>query len=140
MEIRLASSNDTAFLFEMNERFNGAGSTSKELLADSIANNGQEAVFIASVDGAAAGFCCAQLFKSMCYRSYYAEITELFVEETYRKQGVATALLAFAEDYFKDKNVKGYQLFTGKQNEIAQAFYEKNGYIQSEERMYRKRL
>ncbi|MNV96861.1 putative acetyltransferase [compost metagenome] len=68
------------------------------------------------------------------------EITELFVEEKYRKQGVATALMGFAEDYFKDKNVKGYQLFTGKQNEIAQAFYEKNGYAKSEEQMYRKRL
>ncbi|ASA25793.1 GNAT family N-acetyltransferase [Paenibacillus donghaensis] len=76
----------------------------------------------------------------MCYRSYYAEITELFVVEEYRKQGVATALMASAEDYFKDKNVKGYQLFTGKQNEIAQAFYEKNGYTQSEEQMYRKRV
>lgn len=140
MEIRLANSNDAASLFEMNERFNGAGSTSKELLADSIANNLQEAVFIATVDGSAAGFCCAQLFKSMCYRSYYAEITELFVEEAYRRQGVATALMVFAEDYFKDKNVRGYQLFTGKQNEIAQAFYEKNGYTKSEEQMYRKRV
>lgn len=140
MEIRLAGPNDAASLFEMNERFNGAGNTSQELLEDSIANNGQETVFIATVDGAAAGFCCAQLFKSMCYRSFYVEITELFVEEKYRKQGGATALMGFAEDYFKDKNVKGYQLFTGKQNEIAQAFYEKNGYVKSEEQMYRKRL
>lgn len=140
MEIRLADKNDAAALFEMNERFNGAGSTSKELLADSLENNGQEAVFIATVDGAAAGFCCAQLFKSMCYRSYYAEITELFVAEEYRKQGVATALMAFAENYFKDKNVKGYQLFTGKQNQVAQVFYEKNGYTKSEEQMYRKRM
>lgn len=140
MKIRLANKNDVASLFEMNERFNGAGSTSKELLADSIENNSQEAVFIAIVDDAAAGFCCAQVFKSMCYRSYYAEITELFVIEEYRKQGVATALMAFAEDYFKDKNVQGYQLFTGKQNEMAQAFYEKNGYSKSEEQMYRKRM
>jgi len=140
MEIRLTNPNDAASLFEMNERFNGAGSTSKELLADSIANNLQEAVFIATVDGAAAGFCCAQLFKSMCYRSYYAEITELFVEEAYRKQGIATALMAFAEEYFKDKKVRGYQLFTGKQNEIAQAFYEKNGYTKSEEQMFRRRV
>lgn len=71
-----------------------------------------------------AGFCCAQLFKSMCYCSFHAEITELFVEEEYRKQGVAIALMTFAEDYFKDKNVKGYQLFTGEQNEIAQALAE----------------
>lgn len=140
MEIRLANPNDAALLFEMNERFNGTGSTTKELLADSIANNSQEAVFIATVDGGTAGFCCVQLFKSMCYRSCYAEITELFVEEAYRQQGVATALMGYAEDYFRDKNVKGYQLFTGKQNKIAQAFYEKNGYTPSAEQMYRKRL
>lgn len=140
MKIRLANLNDAAALFKMNEHFNGAGSTTKELLADSIVNNMQEAVFIATVDGEAAGFCCVQLFKSMCYRSYYAEITELFVEEAYRQQGVATALMGYVEDYFRDKHVKGYQLFTGKQNEIAQAFYEKNGYTQSTEQMYRKRL
>lgn len=140
MQIRLADIGDVDSLFELNELFNGVGCTTKELIADSILNNSQETVFVAVVDDRTVGFCCVQLFKSMCYSSYYAEITELFVKEEYRKQGIATALMAFAEEYFKTQNVVGYQLFTGKNNKTAQAFYEKIGYKRTDELMYRKRL
>ncbi|REJ31273.1 GNAT family N-acetyltransferase [Caldibacillus debilis] len=139
MEIRLATIHDVDSLFELNEQFNGQGVTTKELMADSLMNNDQEKVFLVFVDGVPAGFCCVQLFKSVCYATNYAEITELFVREAYRRRGVGTALLAFAEDYFKDKNVKGFQLLTGKNNKAAQAFYEKNGYQRSEEWLYRKK-
>jgi ribosomal protein S18 acetylase RimI-like enzyme len=75
----------------------------------------------------------------MCYSSNYAEITELFVDEAYRRIGIATALMQAAENYFKDDNIGGFQLFTGGDNYTAQTFYEKSGYVKTSEIMYRKR-
>lgn len=140
LRVRIACIQDVPALFDMNERFNGPGSTTKELLADAIRHNSQETVLIAAIDGAPAGFCCVQFMKSMCYSVCYAEITELFVKEECRRQGVASALMACAEEAFQGQQIGGYQLFTGKTNTVAQRFYEQSGYVPSEERMYRKRL
>jgi len=140
MDIRLAEATDAEELFQMNELFNGRGSTSIEALRKSLHENRQEAVFVAAINNKVVGFCCVQLFISMCYSQNYVELTELFVKEDYRNHGAATALLMYIEAYYKDANIGGYQLFTGKKNDIAQRFYEKNGYIKTDEIMYRKKL
>lgn len=140
MNFRIADKSDIDALFELNELFNGIGCTTKEQLSESIQNNKQEAVFVASAGDIAVGFCCVQLFKSMCYYLNYAEITELFIKEEYRKKGVATALMTHVEEYFKGQNICCCQLFTGAHNNIAQTFYEKIGYKRSNELMYRKRI
>ena len=140
MELRIATEVDIDKLFEMNEEFNGKNCTTKELLRKSIIANEQEVVCIAYAEGVAAGFICGQLFKSMCYAVNYAEITELYVREKYRRQDVATELMNYIENVFKAQNIKGFQLFTGKNNTIAQVFYEKLGYKKTDEIMYRKRL
>ncbi len=138
--VRKAQASDVPALFAMNELFNGPGSTTLELLTEAILHNIRETVLIAEVNGEPAGFCCVQLSVSMCYDTNYIEITELFVREEYRRQGVASALMASAESFFKDQRVRSFQLFTGKTNTTAQRFYELQGYIRSDELMYRKRL
>lgn len=138
-EIRKAEPSDVKDLFKLNEDFNGKGITQLELLENSIINNDQEIVFIATVNNKAIGFCCVQIFKSMCYSKYYAEITELYIDENFRRMGVATKMFEFIEEYFKDKSICSYQLFTGKNNTVAQLFYENRGYVKSDEIMYRKR-
>lgn len=140
VEIRKADPSDAKDLFKLNEDFNGKGITQLELLKNSIINNEQEIVFIATANNKAIGFCCVQIFKSMCYSRYYIEVTELYVNEKYRRSGIATKMFEYIEEYFKDKNIVGYQLFTGKNNTVAQLFYEKRGYVKSDEIMYRKRL
>ena len=69
-----------------------------------------------------------QIFKSMCYSKYYAEITELYVDEGFRRMGIAAKIFEYVEEYFRNKNIT-----------VAQSFYEKQGYIKSNEIMYRKR-
>jgi len=140
MELRIATGIDADNLFELNMEFNGKNCTTIDLLKKSIDTNDQEYICIAYFDGVAAGFVCGQLFKSMCYATNYAEITELYVREEYRNRGVATELMNFIENAFIDNDIKGFQLFTGKENANAQAFYEKQGYIKTDEMMYRKRL
>ena len=138
--IRKAKISDAEELFRLNEDFNANGATELSLLKNSLINNEQEIVFVALLDNKTVGFCCVQIFKSMCYSQYYAEITELYIDENFRHLGIATKMFEFIEDYFKDKNICGYQLFTGEDNVVAQAFYEKQGYVKSSEMMYRKRL
>ncbi len=137
--IRIGVEKDAAELNRLNTVFNGVGNISDEFIALSIRNNDQEQVFVAEHGEQLVGFCCVQLFKSFCYDSNYAEITELFVDEQYRRKGIATQLMKYAQDYYADKNIVGFQLFTGGKNISAQRFYECLGYLKTDEIMYRKR-
>jgi energy-coupling factor transporter ATP-binding protein EcfA2 len=78
--IRAAVEKDAAALNRLNTVFNGVGNITEEVIAHSILNNDREQVFVAECDNTLVGFCCVQLFKSFCYDSNYAEITELFVD------------------------------------------------------------
>lgn len=138
--IRKAIISDAEELFRLNEDFNDKGVTQLSLLKKSLLNNDQEMVFVALVNNKIVGFCCVQIFKSMCYSKYYAEITELYIDKNFRRMGIAAKMFEFIEEYFKDENIGGYQLFTGEDNHVAQSFYEKQGYVKSSEIMYRKRL
>jgi ribosomal protein S18 acetylase RimI-like enzyme len=137
---RLANESDIENLFVLNELFNGENCTTKDLLKKSIVTNEQEIVCITYDGEIAIGFCCGQIFKSMCYSSYYGEITELFVEEKYRRQGVAKSLMEFLESMFISRKIKSFQLFTDEDNKTAQVFYEALGYKKSPELQYRKRI
>ncbi|MBO5338055.1 MAG: GNAT family N-acetyltransferase [Lachnospiraceae bacterium] len=67
--------------------------------------------------------------KSFCYDEYMPEITEVYVNPTYRKKGIASKMITFAEDYCaKNYPLHKYELLTGKKNLIAQAVYGKLGY------------
>lgn len=140
MQVRSAHERDTDSLFELNEQFNGKGTATREWIRDSILNNHQEYVFVAVIHNEAVGFCCVQLSKSMCYMSDYAEITELYVSEKHRNKKVATELFNFIEYYFSSRKIRDFQLLAGRNNKIAQIFYERLGYKKADEWMYRKSI
>ena len=137
--IRLAQVSDAPELLKLNDLFNGEGCNSLSAIKKSLSSNEQEIVCIATDKDMLVGFCCGQIFKSMCYRVNYGEITELFVLESYRRHGVASGLIAFVEAEFQKREINHFQLFTGKSNERAQTFYRALGYVESSEIMFRKR-
>ena len=137
--IRLAQGSDAPGLLNLNDLFNGEGCNSISGIEKSLSSNAQELVCVAADKDMLVGFCCGQIFKSMCYRANYGEVTELFVLESYRRQGVASGLMAFIEAEFQKQEINHFQLFTGKSNETAQTFYRVQGYIESSEMMFRKR-
>lgn len=139
ISVHKATPKDSAALFVLNEELNGVGCTSLELVEASLANNTQELVFIATLQGVPAGFCCVQLYKSMCYDRNYAEVTEFFIDEKYRRQGVGTKLMKQMEQYFAREDLAGFQLLTGDDNWPARSFYESLAYKKTGEIMYRKR-
>lgn len=136
---RLAQLSDAPQLIHLNDSFNGEGCNSLAAIEESLSSNEQEIVCVAVDGDRLVGFCCGQIFKSMCYRSCYGEITELFVLESHRRRGVASLLMSFMEAAFHKQGIHDFQLFTGKSNNIAQAFYRMRGYVESSEMMFRKR-
>lgn len=139
INVRLAQVSDALQLQGLNDLFNGEGSNALAAIEESLRSNKQEMVLVAADGDRLVGFCCGQIFKSMCYADHYGEITELFVLEAYRRRGVASGLMAAIEDAFREQGIHHFQLFTGKTNEAAQMLYKALGYAESSEVMFRKR-
>ncbi|MDD6262175.1 MAG: N-acetyltransferase [Clostridiales bacterium] len=137
--IRKAIPSDAFCLRELNEKFNGISGITVKQIEHSIECNDREEVFVAEKNGALVGFCCVQVFKSFCYAVNYADITEIYIDDSCRRQGIGAMMLGYIERHFEKVNIKSFQLFTGGGNYAAQSFYEKLGYKKTSEIMYRKR-
>jgi ribosomal protein S18 acetylase RimI-like enzyme len=139
--VRLATVRDAEQLEILNNEFNGHGETSLENIQAALLHNHQEFVVVAEVDGTLVGFVCVQLKKSFCYDDYMVEITEVYVNQAYRKRGMASAMISFAEQHCKENYpFHKIELLTGKTNVTAQALYEKLGYQDDRELHLSKRI
>lgn len=136
---RVARINDAEVLKRLNDEFNGEGSNTLEGIREGLERADAEAVFVAEMEGRLVGFCCGQLLRSICYNVFYAEITELYVEEAMQRQGIGAGLINYAEEWYRERNIHDFQLFTGNDNLKAQKFYEQNGYRRCDDILYRKR-
>lgn len=137
MEIRLANENDTDALYELNELFNGPG-TSREHIRRSLGTNEREIVCIAVQNGIGAGYCCAQQIRSMCYDRDFAEIEELYVQPEFRRRGVGEKLMALMEETLRAKGITHFHLCTGVKNLPARSLYEKVGFTDKGDMQYTK--
>lgn len=139
--VRKATISDAEQLGVLNDEFNGKGETTIDNIRNSLMNNQQEVVIVADENGVLVGFVCVQLKKSFCYDEYMPEITEVYVNPTYRKRGIASEMITFAEDYCtKNYPLHKYELLTGKENVSAQSLYGKLGYIDDKELHLSKRV
>lgn len=141
MMVRIATVRDAEQLGILNNEFNGKDETTIDNIRNSIINNKQEVVIVADENGVLVGFVCVQLKKSFCYNEYISEITEVYVVPTYRKKGIASEMITYAEDYCtKNYPLHKYELLTGKKNVIAQFVYGKLGYADDGEIHLSKRI
>lgn len=139
--VRLASAADAEQLEELNNAFNGAGETSLENIKASLESNAQELVIVAEEEGALAAFICIQLKKSFCYDDCMPEITEVYVKPEFRKRGIASAMIAFAEEHCrKNYPVHKIEILTGQENSVAQTVYERLGFRDDGEKHLSKQL
>ncbi len=138
--IRLAEPGDAAQLFELNERFNGPSGSTVELMARSLGENPQELVVVADMEGTLAGFACVQVRRSFCYEVPSAEITEVFVEEGYRRRGLGREMLDFAERAAIESfgSLGELTVLTGGDNLPAQELYNDAGFVREDEVMFLK--
>lgn len=139
--VRRATENDAEALAALNDAFNGAGETTLAAIRRSLADNPQEVVVVDDEGGVITGFVCVQLKKSFCYDAYMPEITEVYVRPEYRSRGVASRMIAFAEDYCRrNYPIHRYELLTGAENRVAQSLYRKLGYSDDRELHLSKRI
>ena len=129
ISVRMANENDAERLFVLNEELNGKDLNSVKDIIETIKNNKQEIIIVSEFKGLIVGFCCAQIIKSICYFNDNAEITELYVQELYRRKGIASKLIKYMENHcIKEYGIKDFHLLTGGKNISAQKLYESLGY------------
>src|SRR5712691_6506964 len=87
-----------------------------------------ETAIVAEADGQVVGFACLQVVCSLCYATPLAELTELYVQQSYRRRGLGRALVRGAEMLAKQKGAPEIVLRVGTQNLEGQAFYSSLGY------------
>ncbi|MGN0534929.1 MAG: GNAT family N-acetyltransferase [Eubacterium sp.] len=139
--IRLASFDDAEQLLVLNEQFNGKGETTLEEIKNSLSNNSQEIIVVAEEENLLVGFVCVQIKRSFCYSDVYAEITEVFVEEKFRRKGLASKMITFAENYCRENyKLHSFELLTGKENTPAQKLYRSIGYTEKSELLFGKNI
>ena len=139
--IRIATVQDAEQLEILNNEFNGEGETALDNIRSSLANNKQEVIVVDEQNGELTGFVCVQLKKSFCYDDYMPEITEVYVKLRYRRNGIARAMITYAEEYCKSHYpLHKFELLTGTENDDAQSVYAKLGYSEDGELHLAKRL
>ena len=116
--VRIATVQDAEQLEILNNEFNGEGETTLDNIRSSLANNKQEVIVVDEQNGELTGFVCVQLKKSFCYDDYMPEITEVYVKLRYRRNGIARAMITYAEEYCKSHYpLHKFELLTGDEND-----------------------
>ena len=139
--VRIATVQDAEQLELLNNEFNGEGETTLDNIRNSLANNHQEVIVVDEQNGELTGFVCVQLKKSFCYDDYMPEITEVYVKPKYRRNGIARAMITYAEEYCKKQfPLHKFELLTGTENDGAQSVYAMLGYSEDGELHLSKRL
>ncbi|NLV91746.1 MAG: GNAT family N-acetyltransferase [Firmicutes bacterium] len=137
--IRLATVEDAAELARLNQEFNGGKLRAEEKVRARLAGN-QELVAVAEAKGGLVGFACAQSFSSFCYEELQGEITELYVQPSARRQGVAKGLISLLETQLRERGVNEVKVLTGQDNHKAIGCYQSCGYQPDDELLLRKNL
>ncbi|MBQ4580606.1 MAG: GNAT family N-acetyltransferase [Clostridia bacterium] len=128
LTIRLASPTDAEALVHLNAAFNEVDDITPDDVCRSLLTS-SEIVAIAKIDGETAGFCCAQVHHSFCYKTPVAELTEMYVSPIHRRKGCAAGMLRFLEGHLRSEyGVDEIHLLTGTHNFAAQAAYQQAGF------------
>ncbi|WP_336780907.1 GNAT family N-acetyltransferase [Paenibacillus illinoisensis] len=136
--VREAVKEDVPFLIELNDQFNGVRRSREEVETDLL--NAREVIVVAVMEERVVGFACGQVYKSFCYTEHQAEITEMYIQESARRNGLAGMMIARLEGIFNNSGVKHIKILTGNKNAKAIKTYEKEGYDREDEFVFAKEL
>lgn len=121
--VRQGEVQDAAALVHLNALFNAIHEAPEQLAARLTDPRRVETALLAEWDGQAVGFAGLRLVPSLFYPEPQAELTELFVIETYRRRGVGRALITYAEQLAVQVGAKELLILTDMNNLDAQALY-----------------
>lgn len=126
--IRVATDDDAAAVVYLNTLFNGSSEPAEKLAPRLADPQHVEKALLAEMDGQVVGFAGLRLVPALFYPTPQAELTELFVLETHRRQGVGRALVAYAESVARQNGAESLLILTDLSNSAAQTLYHALGY------------
>ena len=86
-------------------------------------------VYAAKVDGKFVGWIALVFMPKISWTDAgFVYVDELWVQDDYRKQGIATALMKKADEMKEEFSAIGVRLYVNVNNPAAKALYEKCGY------------
>ena len=131
MKIRRATEQDAQGIFRLNQAFGyeyPLEATADKLLA-AVSDPGQCVLVAEAADGVLSGYIHLEDYDTL-YFPHMKNILGLIVLPEYRKRGIASALLAEAENWAKDTGAAGIRLDSGAERTPAHACYCKAGYTE----------
>ena len=126
--VRQATPDDATELAGMLELFDGMGATPEQVATRMLACQSVLTTFLGELDGQLAGFACLRLVPHLQGDEPYAELTDIYVDALFRRQGVARALITQVEATARAAGASEVVIITGFDNAGAQAAYRASGY------------
>jgi len=136
--IRPAQPSDAAELHKLNELFNGEGTNTLIDIEGKLNSSREELIYVADDGEKLVGFCCGHIISSICYPGDYAEITELYVIDEFRRKGIGKQLIHFIEERLEELGARHFHILTFKDNSAAIALYLSCGYAKTSETLLEK--
>jgi GNAT superfamily N-acetyltransferase len=129
LSVRAALPEDAAEIARLNLVMNEVNEPPENYAARLANLHRVDTPILAEVQGRAVGFAVLRLLGPVMYSEPYAELTEMFVEEAYRRQGVGKALIAFAEGIVRQAGASQMLVLTDFYNYEAQQLYRAAGFV-----------
>ncbi|HEY7587811.1 MAG TPA: GNAT family N-acetyltransferase [Thermoplasmata archaeon] len=129
--MRVAGPDDAPLLFPLFTIFYGEHfhPPTIEAIRDHLsAAEAVDTVLLATVRERPAGFASLRILPQIESYAPHVELSDLFVDEAFRRQGIGTALLRSAEDLARIRGAPRLYVLTGFDNEEAKAFYRGLGF------------
>ena len=126
--VRQATPDDAMELARMLDLFDRMGATHEQVAARMFACQSVLTTYLGEIDGQAVGFACLRLVPHIQSDEPYAELTDIYVDAPFRRQGVARALIARVEAAAQTAGASEVVIITGLDNDVARAAYRALGY------------
>jgi ribosomal protein S18 acetylase RimI-like enzyme len=128
VSVREATVDDAAEVARLMNQFDGTSATAEQVAVRMQACSSFLAIWLGLLDGQVAGYACLRVLPLLQGDEPYAELTDLYIDEPFRRRGVARALLLHVSEVAQTAGAREILLITGFTNVAAQAAYRGAGY------------
>ena len=125
--VRDVGDDDSEALSQLMTAFTGLATTPAQVLQRLHRSRGIEHPLVAELNGQTVGFASLRLVPYLGEEAPYAEISELYVLEGYRRRGIGRALMTELEAQARASGATCLNVLTGADNEPALALYRSMG-------------
>lgn len=128
MILRDVHEGDAEAIAQLITEFTQLTNTTEQIRERLARSQGIEHPVLAELDGKVVGFASLRLLNYLGEDAPYAEISELFISERYRRQGIARALMTELEVRARAAGASSLAVLTAGENEAAIALYRALGF------------